>query len=201
MGYLDSAGLSHFWGKVQAALAGKQNAITAGDGIEITDTAEGGQKISVETPVKGITKEEYDALSEEEKLADVLYAVTDDAPGGGSGGLEVYSTEETRIGTWIDGKPLYRRVYSLTTPSVAGTAWVLDDIGIENLGTISNLYGIMKATSTEGFDAYIYMNQYLSSKNICTLWLDGRRVGAHVELPGHLKCPFHMVLEYTKTTD
>lgn len=36
-------------------------------------------------------------------------------PGGGSGGGgpgagEVYSTEETRIGTWIDGKPLYRKV-------------------------------------------------------------------------------------------
>ena len=31
-----------------------------------------------------------------------------------SGGGEIYSTEETRIGTWIDGKPLYKvtRLYN-----------------------------------------------------------------------------------------
>lgn len=35
-----------------------------------------------------------------------------DGAGGSGGGSseEVYSTEETRIGTWIDGKPLYRKV-------------------------------------------------------------------------------------------
>ena len=32
------------------------------------------------------------------------------ANGGGSGSENVYSTEETVIGTWIDGKPIYRRV-------------------------------------------------------------------------------------------
>ena len=30
---------------------------------------------------------------------------------------DVYSTKETRVGTWIDGKPLYRRVFQSTTPS------------------------------------------------------------------------------------
>lgn len=34
---------------------------------------------------------------------------------------EVYSTEETRIGTWIDGKPLYRKVYdNLIFPTTTG---------------------------------------------------------------------------------
>lgn len=195
MGYLDSAGLSHFWGKVQAALAGKQNAIAAGDGL-----SKEGDTLSVATPVRGIvTQAEFDALPEEQRNKG-LYVIS----GGGSGGgnaWEIYSTEETRIGTWIDGKPLYRRVYNLTTPSKAGIAWVLGDIGIENLGTVSNLYGIMKATSSGGFDAYICMNQYLSSNNICTLWLDDGRVGVRAEYPEHLNCPFHMVLEYTKTTD
>lgn len=45
----------------------------------------------------------------------VIDGKTVELPGGGSGGggsgaEEVYSTEETRIGTWIDGKPLYRKV-------------------------------------------------------------------------------------------
>lgn len=32
----------------------------------------------------------------------------------------VYSTEEKRIGTWIDGKPLYQTTVQFTTPSVTG---------------------------------------------------------------------------------
>lgn len=31
-------------------------------------------------------------------------------------GADIYSEEETVIGTWIDGKPLYRRVFQGTTP-------------------------------------------------------------------------------------
>lgn len=39
-----------------------------------------------------------------------MYAITDDGGSGGSSEspLDVYSTEETRVGTWIDGKPIYR---------------------------------------------------------------------------------------------
>lgn len=33
----------------------------------------------------------------------------------GNLGKEVYSTDETIIGTWIDGKPLYRKVLLCTT--------------------------------------------------------------------------------------
>ena len=76
--------------------------------------------------IKPLTKAEYDALTDDEKQADVAYAITDDAgSGGGSGGSseEIYSTEETRIGTWIDGKPLYRRVFDTTTPS-STSAWI-----------------------------------------------------------------------------
>ena len=36
--------------------------------------------------------------------------------GGGTAG-EVYSTEETRIGTWVDGKPLYKKAFVDTTGS------------------------------------------------------------------------------------
>lgn len=68
MGYLDSAGLAHLWGKVKTALTGKQDILTAGDGITIQDDT-----ISTTTPVKGMTQAEYDALSEEEKMSGNLY--------------------------------------------------------------------------------------------------------------------------------
>lgn len=34
---------------------------------------------------------------------------------------DIYSTDEERIGTWIDGKPLYRKVLSTTTPTTVNT--------------------------------------------------------------------------------
>lgn len=48
------------------------------------------------------------------KASDADYDVqwVDGATGEASGG-ETYSTEETRIGTWIDGKPIYRIVINV----------------------------------------------------------------------------------------
>ena len=107
MGLLDNEGLAHFWGKVRAALAGKQDTITAGDGL-----SKEGDILSVTTPVRGVvTQAEFDALPEEQRNKG-LYVIPDGGEGGGGSGAsggEVYSTEETRVGTWIDGKPLYRK--------------------------------------------------------------------------------------------
>jgi len=66
-------------------------------------------------PTVPLTQAEYDALTDDEKNAEKLYLITDAAASGSGGGgssEEVYSTEETRIGTWF-GKPLYRQCLSL----------------------------------------------------------------------------------------
>lgn len=110
MGYLDKNGLAYLWQKIKTALASKQNTITADDGL-----LKNGDTLSVDNPVRGIlTQAEFDALPEEEKAKGTYFV--DDGQSGGSA-LEVYSTEETRIGTWIDGKPLYRKVIQATSPS------------------------------------------------------------------------------------
>jgi hypothetical protein len=46
----------------------------------------------------------------------------------GNGYTENYSTDEIRVGTWVDGKPIYKRTFSrrFTTPGV-DTAVILDD--------------------------------------------------------------------------
>lgn len=41
--------------------------------------------------------------------------------GSGGGSSEIYSTEETAVGTWIDGKPVYRKTYQLTGFSTNAT--------------------------------------------------------------------------------
>lgn len=64
--------------------------------------------LGVALPVKAVTAAEYSALSEEEKMADVQWMITDDLESSGGSSGEIYSMEETRIGTWINGKPVYR---------------------------------------------------------------------------------------------
>lgn len=71
-GFLDYTGLSHFWTKVESALAKKQNSLIVGDGLVSLE-----DRISVEKPIKTVTQAEYDSLSEEEKLSDVVFLITD----------------------------------------------------------------------------------------------------------------------------
>ena len=49
---------------------------------------------------------------------DTLVANSGGGGGSSSGSGEVYSTEEIAIGTWIDGKTIYRKVISMDLPSV-----------------------------------------------------------------------------------
>lgn len=88
------------------------------------DETDGYVPMDGDIPVIAKTSAEYEALTDEEKQADVAYVITDDNEGASSGGSgtassagEVYSTEETRVGTWIDGKPLYRKVFTLVVTS------------------------------------------------------------------------------------
>lgn len=82
--------------------------LTVGDGLTIADGV-----ASVDTPVRGVlTEEEFNALPEAEQNKGMY--VIPDADGGESPGESyenVYSTEKRRIGTWIDGRPLYRKTY------------------------------------------------------------------------------------------
>lgn len=46
---------------------------------------------------------------------------------------EIYSTNEVKIGTWVDGKPLYRKVFNFTTTSSAYT-FTTYNTGLTNVG-------------------------------------------------------------------
>lgn len=90
-----------FMYKGQKIPTGGGTDVTAGDGLSKVDNA-----LNVDNPNRGImTQVEFDALTEEQKASGTYFV--DDGQGGGNTG-DVYSTEETRIGTWVDGKPLYR---------------------------------------------------------------------------------------------
>ena len=114
---------------------------------------------------------------------------------------EDYSTEETKMNeTWIDGKPIYRKVISFTTGSSAGDLNIAH--GISNFKHIVNAYGFTHRASDNECRLIpsFYRNAnnelyaiviYLISATIVQLSYGSQRTN----MSGYI------VLEYTKTTD
>ena len=101
-----------------------------------------------------------------------------------------YSTTETKIGTWIDGKPIYRQVYTGT-----GKARTFS---INNLGQIITMRGLIKSIWGQWWNIPNYHNEtaYWTS-----LYSSGN--GVTLETGGNYNAnsPHIVILEYTKTTD
>lgn len=120
--------------------------------------------------------------------------------GGGGASEEVYSTEEIRIGTWIDGKPLYRKVIVSTCPAASGSK-VCDipqvwDVKYFN-ATITRENGIL-----ENFPIVVFSNMQnygasLSIDQSHRLMIYGGN-GILGEIENQLMT---IVFKYTKTTD
>lgn len=181
----------------------------AGDGIDITETAEG-PKIGVTTPVQGIvTQAEFDALPEEQQNKG-FYVISDgDGDGGGGGGEsagEVYSTEETRIGTWIDGKPLYRIALLKDLSNVSGNFSIYINVSELSIENVTNVRGFLK--NLAGY-SYSYPFPYYESANVFIFprfiypgtgpanYFSSNSSGIDASQLSY----FYAILEYTKTTN
>lgn len=117
---------------------------------------------------------------------------------------ETYSTKETRIGTWINGKPLYRKVISTTTPSGSG-AW-------ETIGHISDFDMLVRIQSCVSNNAYAHFSvpSMSTGSNLLTCSVRIRKstesgvdstVDCYVGDSTVLSRPITCIVEYTKTAD
>ncbi|MBQ8044105.1 MAG: hypothetical protein IJ272_08180 [Clostridia bacterium] len=103
-----------------------------------------------------------------------------------------YSTTEQVIGTWIDGKPLYRCT-KVVTNIIKGSNKISWEI--PNIDKIINLHHTVKTDNADnefvsGNLSNIYMSTYVSETKTNT-WLETNKV-----------CPWCcLTIEYTKTTD
>lgn len=169
--------------------AGSGADITAGDGLSKEEGI-----LSVDNPVRGIlTQAEYDALTEAQKASGTYFV--DDGLTCGSECGEVYSTEERRIGTWIDGKPVYRRVFHTTVPANANS-WA-PIAHVEDVEIVTELRGINK-------NAPGYWNPVPASTTGWTSLLFDPSDGSikwNASVATHAGTPLYVILEYTKTTD
>ena len=97
-----------------------------------------------------------------------------------------YSTSETRIGTWINGKPIYRKVIEFT---ITGTTQMTIPHGISDLGWV------VKCDITM-FNQYNYF--MANSKDINDVSVSNTDIYFTSAWPtGNAKA----IIEYTKTTD
>lgn len=125
-------------------------------------------------------------------------------PGGGGAAEEVYSTEETRIGTWIDGKPLYRKVIEVSIGPADNSASNIAH-GISNLETIA----ILTACVTDVYGNVIsvpYYQDYSGTHQSLTVYSNANKIELTLYVynsynGGLSKRPWTIIIEYTKATD
>lgn len=128
----------------------------------------------------------------------------DTVKNGGGSSETAYSTEETKIGTWVDGKPIYRKVitgYKTLTTSTDGTQVINPiDVSSLNVDSVVNLSGTM--TSSVGlsmvmpvfrpgssYGALLFFEKSSNTVNISNFCSNfGNR-------------DVVIIFEYTKTTD
>lgn len=171
--------------------------LTAGDGLTIT-----GGVASVDTPVKSIlTQAEYDALPEAEQNKG-MYVISDGGSGGSSVGgssesLDIYSTEETRIGTWIDGKPLYRSVFVSNGFVSNGNH---DMPGVEN-ANLAFCYGNAIWSGAPNIRENIPYAAASSTSSVIRLKSNSGKLQVSTNIVGGQTVKFEAVFYYTKTTD
>lgn len=137
-----------------------------------------------------------DALSANmgRELNERITSIEENGVGGDS--MVTYSTEEQRIGTWIDGKPLYR--ITLNMGSVSGSA--VYSHGIANLHRVVNAFGTFLQSSghMEPLPKVVINNAAWSADfadfTATTFVLNfGSNIGTATEVT--------LTIEYTKTTD
>lgn len=132
-------------------------------------------------------------------LGNVVYSDDPTTPIGDIIDPYTYSTTETRIGTWINGKPIYRRVITTTSPSAVNVATRVVDITGWNLETLVRDYfqitnPTYNITSSSNSDNVIaYMRLYAQPDNIGYM--------VNVRNSSYLSKPIVITLEYTKSTD
>lgn len=127
---------------------------------------------------------------------------------GGSGAENVYSTEETVCGTWIDGKPIYRKVIvgkTAVESSKDGIAFA--DVASLKIEKMISLYGNMSDKTNFGQISLPYHTAIPDSfsKAAITMWYrpsEEKLYYTFINNYGNFSsCTAYVILEYTKRTD
>lgn len=102
---------------------------------------------------------------------------------------DVYSTTEQIMGTWIDGKPIYRKVFTGLDICEKMNAWTGTGVFIQNGDTLVNCRVLRKDLEKSAVGSYIATAINVDTKEILYF---GTMSFASANI---------LIAEYTKTTD
>lgn len=108
----------------------------------------------------------------------------------------VYSTSETKIGTWINGKPLYRKVVDVGTLPNNTTNEI--NVGLSNI-VVRNMYGC--ATNSDNSYTIPIPFTHNNSSSALSLRFSVNKLILITQGDLSQYVSSYVVIEYTKTTD
>ena len=113
---------------------------------------------------------------------------------------EVYSTEEQRIGTWIDGKPLYRKVIN-AKPTISNSSYQTISIK-HNISDLKNVYKCNAFLHNTGnTQTYILPVETSATQAIGISEINSTNIIMYSKNDTWSGWIAEIILEYTKTTD
>ena len=107
---------------------------------------------------------------------------------------QTYSTTEQRIGTWINGKPLYRKVF-YSTAKIEAVAEYKPNTTIANIGTVVDVNVIIGSAGS-----FCAKNYWSSGSYFISTQYD-KTDGLYIEATYGGFVGWTLIVEYTKTTD
>lgn len=111
-----------------------------------------------------------------------------------------YSTEEQRIGTWIDGKPLYRKVIN-AKPTISNSSYQTISIK-HNISDLKNVYKCNAFLHNTGnTQTYILPTETSATKAIGISEINSTNIIMYSKNDAWSGWIVEIILEYTKTTD
>lgn len=112
--------------------------------------------------------------------------------------LQTYSTTETRVGTWINGKPIYRKVINYGNLPNSSYNQVLHNI--DNLSQFTKVEAIAKTQAGYYYPLNMHGTSDMFSNNIVMFRVDDTKIQISTTADYSTQTAI-VILEYTKTTD
>lgn len=116
---------------------------------------------------------------------------------------DVYSYDEIEIGTWVDGKPIYRKVIAGKLAKDSGNGIVFANVSDLKIDKVVDLYGSFadETSDTQGIlqTSYNRTNGLFAAVNMGYSNATGNITYHYLNNSGYFSgCPATVIIEYTK---
>lgn len=196
-----------FSGTLAGGLSGSMHFGSDGDTVDIDPIVTSGTKIATFTVNAGTEEEvsydlytpdtlSWDDITDKPTLFSGVYGDLSSKPTldgnviNGNMFTHNYSTSERRVGTWIDGKPLYEKTFTFITDS--------NIYYIPNTTYIKHLINISGYANKENYDFYIPYSDGTDDISIAYIETNGIRIFTTNYFNG---AEYILNVQYTKSSD